>query len=269
MIRRPRLALPFSILADPGVVRLVAGEDVRYTLRAPALDEWLPQLLARCDGSLSLDELLASIAESQRTQARELIERLHGERVVVDGPAAAAHRPAAHRLVFEASRGRKPPHTEPGTFVPGSPELCVLWQDCLDLDAALQFNRRMRGGSVPWLWVSTGAMSRAYVSPVLLPDAGPCLGCLLRHFRLLSPAREIHDALLDHGRRGTPLTPVPFPDEGIAMLEQLVRWKARLLGEIEPPGVLYRLHVLEADTLEVSTHRVLIDPECPECGRGS
>ena len=50
----------------------------------------------------------------------------------------------------------------------------------------------MQGGDAPWLWVSTGAMSRGYVSPVFLPDAGPCLGCLLRHGRLLSPAREIH-----------------------------------------------------------------------------
>jgi hypothetical protein len=53
------------------------------------------------------------------------------------------------------------------------------------------------------------------------------------------------------------------------MLEQIVCWKARLLSEAEPPGVLYRLHVLEADTMEVSSHRVFIDPECPECGRGS
>src|SRR5437763_16642995 len=109
MTRHPRLALPFSILADPGVVRLVAGEDARYTLRAARLDEWLPALLARCDGRLSLDELLSSVVEELQPSARTLIERLYGERVLVEGPALAAHRPIACRLVFEASGGRQPP----------------------------------------------------------------------------------------------------------------------------------------------------------------
>ncbi len=277
MTRRPRLALPFSILADPGVVRLVAGEDFRYTLRAPGLDEWLPGLLARCDGLLSLNELLCFLSEALRTPARSLIERLYGERVLVDGPALAAHRPESCRLAVEGSGPlverlasgacERPGNQHRGVDTPRSPVLHVLCQDRLDLDEALRFNRRMRGDSDPWLWVSTGALARGYVSPVFLPDAGPCLGCLLRHFRLLSPAPEIHDALVDHGRRGTRLTPVPFPNEGAAMLEQIVHWKARLLSEVEPPAVLYRLHVLEAETLEVSAHRVFIDPECPECGR--
>lgn len=241
MIRHPRLALPFSILADPGAVRLVAGEDFRFSLSAPGLDEWLPDLLKRCDGKLSLDELLAPLAEPTRSQARTLLARLEGERVLVDGPAKDAHRPRAEVQVFR--------------------------QDSLDFAAALRFSRERRREGAAWLWVSTGAMGRGYVSPVFLPDAGPCLGCLLRHFRMLSPAPEIHDALLDHSRRGTPLTPVPFPEEGTSILEQLVRWKVRLLAEAEPPAVLYRLHVLEVETLEVSSHRVFIDPECPECGR--
>src|SRR4051794_6435571 len=32
---RPRLALPFTFLTGPGRVRLVAGEDFRYTLAGP------------------------------------------------------------------------------------------------------------------------------------------------------------------------------------------------------------------------------------------
>ncbi len=267
MTRRPRLALPFSVLADPGVVRLVAGEDVRYTFRAAALDEWLPALLVRCDGRLSLDELLSSLAEAMHSPARTLIERLYGERVLVDGPALVAHRPLACRLAVEGSGPLVQLLASGGSEPTRSPVLHVLCQDHLDLDAALRFNRHMRAGNSPWLWTSTGAMARGYVSPVFLPDAGPCLGCLLRHFRLLSPAPEVHDALLDHGRRGTPLTAVPFPEEAVAILEQLVRGKARLLAEVEPPAVLYRLHVVEAETLEVSTHRVFIDPECPECRR--
>ncbi len=45
-------------------------------------------------------------------------------------------------------------------------------------------------------------------------------------------------------------------------------WKWSLLGEAEPPAALYRLHVLEVATLEVSARRVFADPECPACGEG-
>ena len=55
----------------------------------------------------------------------------------------------------------------------------------------------------------------------------------------------------------------------VVILAQLVAWKVRLLGREQPPSALYRLHVLEVATMEVSSHRVLIDPACPECQRGS
>jgi bacteriocin biosynthesis cyclodehydratase domain-containing protein len=111
-------------------------------------------------------------------------------------------------------------------------------------------------------------MGRGYVSPVFLPDAGPCLGCLVRQFLRLSPAPEIYADLIEHARQGRPVEPVPFPAEGLAMLRSLVRWKAELLGRPEPPAALYRLHVLEVATLEVSSHRVFADPACPDCGEG-
>src|SRR5262250_3103861 len=94
--RRPRPALPFTVLTDADTVRLVAGEDVRYTLTGPGVDGWLPALLAGCDGRRPLDDLLARVEESLRPAARDLIDRLYGERVLVDGPAAAAHPAAAH-----------------------------------------------------------------------------------------------------------------------------------------------------------------------------
>ena len=40
---RVRFAFPFTILTKPDMVRLVAGEDFRYTLRSPSLEQWLPQ----------------------------------------------------------------------------------------------------------------------------------------------------------------------------------------------------------------------------------
>jgi len=101
---------------------------------------------------------------------------------------------------------------------------------------------------------------------VFWPGAGPCLACLLRQFQRLSPAPEIYDELRAHSRRGQPIAPVPFPAEGIAILHQLVRGKLEWLRQSDPPPALYRLHVLEVETLEVTTHRVLPDPRCPDCG---
>src|SRR5207244_479431 len=111
-----------------------------------------------------------------------------------------------------------------GSASPG-PTLHVFCQDRIDYEAALQFNRRCRADSAPWLWASTGAMSRGYVSPVFLPDAGPCLECLFRQFRRLSPAPEIYEAMREHVRQDRPIIPVPFPDEGVAILREIVRSK--------------------------------------------
>src|SRR6266516_3087400 len=44
--KRVRFAFPFAILTKPDTVRLVAGEEFRYTLRSPSLEQWLPQLLS-------------------------------------------------------------------------------------------------------------------------------------------------------------------------------------------------------------------------------
>lgn len=232
---RPVLALPFSVLPARDVVRLVAGEDVRYTLSAPGLEGWLPALLAALDGRL-LEDALQAVPAERREEARRLVERLRGERVIVEAPARAAHRPAA--------------------------DVRVLRQDRLDYDAALRFNRECRA---PWIWATTGPAQRAYVSPLFLPDAGPCLECLIRHFRGLSPAAEIYDALIEHARAGGEIRPSGFPPAGAAIVEQLVAWKSAMAAEPEPPAALYRLHVVEADSLEVSLHPVLPDPECPAC----
>jgi len=48
-----------------------------------------------------------------------------------------------------------------------------------------------------------------------------------------------------------------------------LRWKADLAAEPDAHPALYRLHVLDAGSLEVSSHRVFVDPECLECGRRS
>lgn len=265
--RRPRLALPYTVLTAPDRVRLVAGEDARYTLSGLGVEHWLPELLAEFSQGRTVAEALARLDEKQRGQALELIGRLYGERVLVDASAEAAHVSAARRLVPEGSGPLldllREARAEEGEADP----LPVLCQDRLDYAAALDFNRRCRAAQLPWLWASTGPLARGYVGPLFLPDAGPCLGCLLGHFERLSPEPELHRDLLDHARRGGPVAPVPFPDDAAAILTALLRWKASLLDSPAPPPALYRLHVLELETREVSAHRVFIDPECAECGR--
>ncbi len=233
---RPRLAYPFTGLASSGRVRLVAGEEFRFTLAGPGLDEWLPAWLPLLDGRRTLDEVLAALPEDRRATARLILERLLSERVLIDGELTAP---------------------------PSLPPPRVLTQDRLDLAAALSFNAECLRGESPWMWVTTGPMGRGYVSPVFLPDDGPCLACLLGHFRRLSPMPEIHDELIAHVQAGGRIEPVPFPGPGAAVLARLAEWKASLLAASAPAA--FRLHVLEVSSLEVSSHDVAADPECPAC----
>src|SRR5688572_13118756 len=194
--RRPRLALPFTILPAPDTVHLVAGEDLRYTLRAEGLDRWLPLFLASLDGGAPLDDALSRLQEPTRPAARRLVDRLYGERALVDGPPAAV--PAAWRLAAEG-RGPLLEGLPPGGDGPALPVLC---QDRLDFEEARRFNQRALEGSTPWMWATVGPMARGYVGPVFLPTSGPCLECLFRHFRRRSPAPEIHDALDAQAKAG-------------------------------------------------------------------
>jgi bacteriocin biosynthesis cyclodehydratase domain-containing protein len=261
--RRPRLALPFTILSERDTVRLIAGEDFRYTLNGPELDTWLGEWLSGLDGCTKLDDALHRLPEQRRGPARELVERLYGERILIDGTAADAHVVVRRRLVPEGdaawASGWQPAAEDVALTLP------VLCQDRLDYDEALRFNRRCRENGSAWLWASTGPMSQAYVSPLFLPDAGPCLGCLLNHFRRLSPAPELYDALVAHAQKGGAVVPVPFPAPATMIVQQLLLWKTALAEEAVAPAALYRLHVLEVPSLEITSHRVFVDPECPEC----
>jgi bacteriocin biosynthesis cyclodehydratase domain-containing protein len=264
---RPVLALPFTVIADPDRVHLIAGEDLRYTLAAPGLQAWLPALLARCDGRQSMEELVAGVPAAAQDSARRVLGRLIGERVLVDGPVEHAHRPGKYRLAVEGD-GLLAEALAQAPGAEGALPLPLLCQDRLDYDTALRFNRRCRNGSSPWLWVSTGPLNRGYVSPVFLPGAGPCLACLLRHFQRLSPAPQLYDALIEHARRDGPILPVPFDEQAGRMLVQIALWKVRQAEQALSPSGVYRLHVLECAGLEVTLHPVWRDEDCPECGPG-
>lgn len=264
--KRPCLALPFTILSGDDRVRLVAGEDFRYTLGGAGLETWLPDWLPLLDGFRTLDDFLSGLPEARRETARELVGRLYGERVLIDGPARKAHVTRCYRVRPE---GRGPLcdalAAMPLEVGEEAPDLPVLCQDRLDYDEALRFNERCLAAASPWLWATCGPLSRGYVSPVFLPDAGPCLACLLSGFRRLSPAPEFYDELIDHTRKGGVITAAPFSARAAGVMQQLVLWKAELLGKAGPPAVLYQLHVLETASLEVTAHRVFFDPECPAC----
>jgi bacteriocin biosynthesis cyclodehydratase domain-containing protein len=272
---RPRLAVPFTILTEPDTVRLVAGEDFRYTLGLPGLDQWLPGLLDQCDGRRTADELVAAIDPSLREAAWGTLQHLYSERALVDGGASAAHRGARYdtrvdgtgplcALVEAAvARGR-------GLVSPGSAAqpLLVFCQDRLDYQEALGQGADCRRRGTAFLWATTGPLSRAFVSPAFLPDNRPCFSCLYRQFHRLSPSPEIYDALLAHTAGGGAMTPIPFPKNGLDVVAALAAWKISLLEAPEPQAAPYRLHVLEAGTLEVAAYPVLRDAECPECGTG-
>jgi bacteriocin biosynthesis cyclodehydratase domain-containing protein len=265
--RHLRLSLPFTILTGPDTVRLVAGEDFRYTLTAPGVESWLPRFLTQLDGRRPLADLIQQLDPGQRDSAGMLLERLYGERVIIEATACERHAPMQVPLAVEGTGALADGLRAASQAMPDAPQhLVVFCQDRLDYEALLQFNRRCRADRDPALWASTGPMQRGYVGPVIVPDAGPCLACLVRQFQRLSPAPEIYDHLIEHARDERPIEPAPFPAEGVEVLKQLVLWKRSLLAETEPPAALYRLHVLEIATLEVSAHRVFADPECPECG---
>ncbi len=187
----------------------------------------------------------------------------------MNGPVELAHEPANYAIAAEGTGplvGRLAELETP--LEPGATVLPVFCQDRLDYAEALAFHRRCLQTGIAWIWATIGPMSRGYVSPPFLPGAGPCWACLLGHFRSLSPAPELYDSLIDHALRGGTIEPAPFPATGVEILAQLVLWKRTQMTLGEPASALYRLHVLELETMEVTSHRVPIDPECPECGDG-
>lgn len=252
---RPRLAPGFTVVpGDAQLVWLVAGEDVRIALRGDDLATWLPALLEACDGTRTIDALVAE----RPADARALLDGLVGERILVDGGAVRAHQALPPRWhvegdgqLAEALRARAP-----------GGGLAVFAQDTLDLGAALAANARMRAAPARWLWATIGPAARGFVGPLLLPDAGPCLECLIDHFRLRSPVPALYDQIVAHAG---PFAPAAFEPAAVDAVASLVAWKLALIDRPLAPAALYALHVVEVATLETSSHRVLINPECPAC----
>ena len=175
---RIRFAFPFAILAKRDTVRLVAGEDFRYTLRSPALDQWLPRFLNSFEDEVEWRSLLNRLPGERHQEALEIITRLYGERVLLEGNGEHPHMPSPLRWLVEGS-GKLSERLRAAVpdVLANAAHLAVLCQDTLDYAAALDFNRRCRrSAAAGWLWISCGPMGRGFVSSVFRPHAGPCLG---------------------------------------------------------------------------------------------
>lgn len=262
--RRARLALPFTVARAPGVLRLVGGEAFRYTLRGDGIDHWGPTLLDAFEHGAPVGEALQAVPDAHRDTARALVRDLYGERVLIDAPAALAPAPQPPRLVIDGEAAWRDRLTDSADAATAG-TLTVFCQDTLDYAAACAFGRAQRRAGQPWLWASTGPLARAYVGPVLLPDAGPCMTCIDRHFLRLSSAPEVYGALRTDDLGPAGFRPTPFPQPGLDIVAALVRWKADALAFAEVPRGVFQLHVVEASTFEVTAHQPLIDPTCPDC----
>ena len=237
-MRAVRLAPGFGVVAGADAVWLVAGEDLRYRL---AVDEpaWLAAVLAPCvEGARTIDALVASAPVAHRAAAAALLTGLVEERVLVEAAAAAVHAPVSEAIA-------------------------VFRQDRLDHAALLAHNRAMLAARRRWLWMTTGPAARAYVSPLFVPDAGPCAECVLVHFKRLSPVPALYDALAGAGDARLAPAEVPAPMRAIA--EALVAWKLALAAAPVAVPALYALHVIEARDLTVAAQVPLVDVECAAC----
>lgn len=253
---RLRLAPGFSVLADHDAVWLVAGEDVRYRLGAGA---WLAELLQRCDGARSIDELAALAPAASRGEVAPLLARLVAERVLVAGTPAQQHvaSPPAYSVVGQGAVAG----ALRAAATAGAP-LVVFVQDRLDHGELLDHNAAMLAARQRWLWITTGPAQRAYVGPLLVPDAGACAACLLLHFKRLSPVPALYDALI---ASGSATVAAELPADAIATLIAFARWKLALVAAPIAPAALYQLHALEVADLTISAHAPIADPECEAC----
>lgn len=267
--KRIQFAFRFAILTRPDTVRLVAGEEFRYTLRSPSLDQWLPRWLSNFEREVEWHPLLNQLPNQHQQQALEIITRLYGERVLLEGIGEPARLPSPIRWVVEGAGKLSERLRAVIPAVSGSAvKLAVLGQESLDYAAALDFNRRhLRSDAAGWIWISCGPIGRGYVSPVFRPRAGPCLGCLFRNFQRLSPAPEIYEHLIEHSRAGKEIPSVPFPAAALDVLAGLARWKIESSAQLETSVGVYHLHVVEINTMECTTHRVFRDPHCPDCSQ--
>lgn len=249
-------AWPLTVVADRTQVHLIAGEDIRYTLPEATPTESFLAWLRSFEVPQTMAASLAALPAAEQVQARQWAEQLQRERVLV--PAAA--------LQFRGQLPVGPGSGEGAVLVPPS----IVVQDTLDYAAAWEANKAQIEKQNSWIWVSVGPGTRGYVSPVFLPHAGPCLGCLLLGFQDRSSTPWVYDVLTAHKQGGGEIRPLDVPAAARAMLVELAQWKSAAFGMSQPSPAVYQLHVLEFDRMEITAHEVWSHPACVVCcGRRS
>lgn len=263
-----QFAVPCTFIDGPDGLLLVAGEDIRLVIHGREISQWALPLLDAVDGTRAVDTLLSGLPPNIQSEAESLLARLKAERLLVTCDSSPAVRPLLFDLevlgkgdLAEKICASRSFFSDPQS----SRRLQVLCQNDLNYEEARSFGRKCLEVSTPYAWVSYGAQSRAFVSPIYLPDSGPCLECLIDGFESLSPSPEIYDALTRHAQTGGKFSAARFPPEGIEIIAHLLTWKLRLLYEGANSPAPSRLHVLETSTLEVESHRVFRNPGCPGC----
>lgn len=252
--------VPLTVVPESGCVRVLAGEDLRFTVRGEGLDAWLPQVLAALEPGVSASAASAHAPAPQRDDALEILARLTQERLLIEReqvrPAAAprvevrGEGPLASRLRSET----------PAVTSSSGPPLVVIAQSTMDYRWAQQVDREAAAQGHWRMWVSDGAAARGWVGPVMRPEGGPCLDCLLTAFERLSPEPELWQALQSHPG---PFATSTVPDAARDILCRTAALKLAGVTEPEAPAAVYRLHVLELATFEVTSHEVPVDPDCP------
>lgn len=262
----PQFSFPYTIVSGSNVLYLIAGEDFRYTLEGPDIDQWLPSVLESVDGKKTMPELEQKVPEPLRSSFLAVMTRLFGERVLVESSIGQRGFDTPYGVKVEGL-GALGQAMRQVTTTLGVQEaaISILCQDALDYQETLDFNRQALVGENPWLWLCVGPLTRAYVSPIFLPQSGPCLECLITQFRKLSPFPELYDLLIQHKEQGKFIKPMTVVDQALVVVSQLALWKLKQAAEPEPSAAVYHLHVLELASFEISNHEVILDPFCVSC----
>lgn len=266
---RLRFALPFTLVAGDGRLRLIGGEDVRLTLALEGLETWGPAALAPLHEGATADELAAKVAPAHRAPLAALLEELLGERVLVeiDAPFAPLARP---NVAWSGDAGLSAAlgaawEPTPAEGPAGGEEVRVFAQRTLDRTRAIEAATRARLDGAAFLWVSTGAVARSFVGPLIVPRDGPCLGCLFEIFQRRSPFADLHDELDAHAARGGSFAEASPGPLVTRVLSAIVAWKLEQARAPLPSAALFRLHVVEHEALEISTHPVARLDDCASC----
>ncbi len=161
---------------------------------------------------------------------------------------------------IEALRGAGVTVLEPAD--PRSPSLVVVVTDDYRHQAIEELDVRYRGESVPMALVKPVGWL-PWLGPILLPDSGPCVACLVDRVRLNYTA----DTLVETTIGQVPVTAVAsLPASLSAMLSRFALEIAKWIALEGQSPMLAGLYTQPLISMEMKRHAVNARPQCPRCG---